>query len=244
MNLLLLRGLMREIRHWGDFPVVLAKQENIENVVCLDLPGIGENKDKTFPLSMGEVVNSLRNDFLAIKGDQPWAIVGISLGGMIALEWQKEFFTDFKKIIIINSSALNTSPTWHRLKPKALMTCLKSLKSSSNETREAAILKMVSNKYANDPETLRKWVKIANECPMNKITAIRQLAVAAKFTAPKKLNIPGLVISSRADNMVAWQCSKQLAKRYNTKLVLHSSAGHELALDEPDWLAKNISQWL
>jgi pimeloyl-ACP methyl ester carboxylesterase len=243
MKLLLLRGLMREVRHWGEFPEQLAKKKNVEQVLCLDLPGIGKKKDVDYPRNIKKSVKLLREDFLPYSNGD-WAILGISLGGMIALEWQNLYPKDFKKAFIVNSSAANEAFLWERLKPKALYTCLASLNNHDAKHREATILQMVSNIKKNDPNVLNTWIKIAEESNLDKQTAIRQLLSAATFFAPKQANIPITFISSKADNMVSWHCSRRLAKRYQSSLILHDQGGHELALDAPNWLADTVEEFL
>ncbi len=235
---------MRSKRHWHKFPQILAGKGNVGNTLCIDLPGIGDNKEKAYPNTVKQAVSIMREEFLAKKEGDIWGIVGVSLGGMIALSWQDQYPKDFKKAFIINSSAANVGFAWERLKPQALATCLKSLKNPNAREREQAILKMVSNQAWKEEEILSEWTEIAEQEGLSTKTALRQILSAATFTAPKKTKIPCLIISSTADNMVSWRSSQKLAKRLESSLILHKSAGHDIAIDDPHWLAETIDRWI
>lgn len=117
MKWLLLRGLMREADHWGDFPKDLETQEGVSEVVCLDLPGVGTESSRIFIPSIKQAVEDLRSRFkihLKDRDDEEWGILGISLGGMIAMQWVHDYPHDFKKIIVMNSSSKEL-PVWKRL---------------------------------------------------------------------------------------------------------------------------------
>ena len=75
---LLLRGLVRERRHWGDFPAELAAHTGAE-VLALDLPGVGTERDRPSPTRIPEIVDDLRARFAPVRGAGPWAIFAPSL---------------------------------------------------------------------------------------------------------------------------------------------------------------------
>jgi hypothetical protein len=67
---------------------------------------------------------------------------------------------------------------------------------------------------------------------------VRQLAAALRFRIPRgghRANL--LVVASASDRLVDPACSVLLARRWKVPLRVHPSAGHELALDDPEWLA-------
>lgn len=49
-----------------------------------------------------------------------------------------------------------------------------------------------------------------------------------------------LLIASEQDRLVNVACSKTLASRWQIPLSLHPDAGHDLPLDDPDWLYEQI----
>ncbi|MCH2534548.1 MAG: alpha/beta hydrolase [Bdellovibrionales bacterium] len=242
MNYLLLRGLGRQAAHWGEFKSLLEEQEFSDKVVALDLPGFGEQNTEDSPTRIKAITNFIRLNFLKqiSSEDKAWTIIGFSLGGMVALDWVNRFPHDFKKIIIINSSAANLSPPWMRLRAEVFKHFLKIIKTRNTKQRETEILKMICN---HDPEAyVEEWTHLAQKHPYKEINVIKQLGAALSFTAPKTLNISGLVLSSTQDRMVHYSCSKKLSKRFNWPIQLHKSAGHDLTTDDPKWVITEIKQ--
>ena len=57
MQWLLLRGLAREQAHWIDFPEIFEKIVPDAKVHCLDLPGVGTERDRPSPLNVPAIVD-------------------------------------------------------------------------------------------------------------------------------------------------------------------------------------------
>ncbi|MCB0348563.1 MAG: alpha/beta hydrolase [Bdellovibrionales bacterium] len=238
MNILLLRGLVREKRHWGNFPDML--REKGHQVLCIDLPGVGENADLEFPWNLKEAVKKIRHQFLNQKSAGPYELVAISLGGMIALEWANLFPADFTKLYLINTSAANLGTPWERMRPKAMQQCLQISTEKDVREREKIILQMTTNTFHKNPQLLDEWYKIAIDSPYTSQTVVRQLTAAIRFKAPKKINVPVILLASENDNMVNVNCSKRLAKRLQAEIRIHPTAGHDIAVDDPAWLTNQI----
>jgi hypothetical protein len=52
------------------------------------------------------------------------------------------------------------------------------------------------------------------------------------------------VLASRADRLVDGSCSRALAYRVpGARLAEHDSAGHDLPLDDPEWVVAQIRGW-
>lgn len=52
-----------------------------------------------------------------------------------------------------------------------------------------------------------------------------------------------LVLNSRSDRLVSHLCSEAIARRLNLPLRVHATAGHDLPLDDPQWVAEQIADW-
>src|SRR4051812_2208000 len=109
-KVLILKGLARESRHWETFPEILQTAIPRSEVVVLDLPGIGTEAHRSSPDRMHEIVLDLRGRWRA-KSEvaTQWGVIGVSLGGMVVLEWMHLFGEDFKWGVVINSSCANLS---------------------------------------------------------------------------------------------------------------------------------------
>ncbi|CAA0102860.1 2-succinyl-6-hydroxy-2,4-cyclohexadiene-1-carboxylate synthase [Zhongshania aliphaticivorans] len=231
-----LRGLSREKAHWGNF---IARCESELGWRChaIDLPGFGSEHHRPSPLSIAEIRQDIQQR-LPSAITEPFGIVALSLGGMVALDWLANSNGDIAAAILISTSSADCG-LLNRLKPSAVPSTLNALLSTSIQSQERAILNMVSNNKAQHTELLQQWCHIRERRPATKTNVIRQLIAASRFKSPPtdKLNkVQGYFISSRADRMVSHQCSEYLATKYHYPLTLHNSAGHDLPIDDADWL--------
>ncbi len=244
MNWLLIRGLVRESEHWGEFPKMLEKVEGVKRVVCLDLAGVGTENSRVFLPTVKQAVEDLRSRFQLVRKakEEDWGILGISLGGMIAMQWTSDYAKDFKKIVVINSSSREL-PFWKRLTPESLLTVGKVFFEEDTVNREKLIINMTSNLRKTDSKLIDSWVSIAQKRKYSKLTAINQLLAAAQFSLPKNISAEMLVLTSRADKMVSHEGSEEIAKKYKAEIAIHPTAGHDIAVDDPQWIIDQISAW-
>src|ERR1041385_5533345 len=143
-HILLLRGWARETRHWNSFPDVLgAWQGQANSVTSLDLPGAGTECGRLCPLSIPEIVEDLRYRWnSSAKQAGPRIILGVSLGGMIALQWAKQFPEDFDGAVVINTSLADYSKPWERLRWANLGSLLSAINGDDRVAREKRVLHM------------------------------------------------------------------------------------------------------
>lgn len=240
MNWLLLRGLARQSEHWGDFPALLADAIPGDRVHLLDLPGTGARSHEASP----DTIPAIRECVQAYARDlpTPMILVGLSLGGMVALDWACREPQDIAGVVAINSSS-GWSPFWHRLKPDRWATVLRLIADSSVDRREAAILSLTSNSE-HPPRVLERWCELHHRLPVTRQTAIRQIRAAARYRPPPQPpNMPALIMASRADRLVNSRCSEKLATLWGCELSEHSRAGHDLPLDDPQWVVARLAEF-
>ena len=237
-TLVLLRGLMRECRHWGDFG---ARQQQALGIPLAtpDLAGNGQRWRERSPANVAAMVDDLR---LQLGPAQPpYLLVALSLGGMVALEWARLYPDEVAGIVLINSSARPLSSLWQRLRPRSWLSLLtQGLQVAAK--REPGIWQLTSNRTV-DPETIRHWQQWAGECPVSASNGIRQLWAASQYRLLLPPTVPMLVLTSRGDRLVDWRCSNALATRCGAALQVHPEAGHDLPLDDSNWCVAHIADW-
>jgi len=235
-----LRGLTRESQHWGNFPEVF-KKYSLGQVICLDLPGFGYNYHSSMPDSINKTTDFLRQQFLAMKISGNINLLGISLGGMIALNWASRY-DDFNKVVVINTSS-SDSPMFDRIKIPSLLQLSTSLLIQNARFKEWVILDTICN-TAIGKSFFHQFASIEESRPVKFEKVVKQLRMANKFKLPKNLKSDLLVLAAKRDRMVNWKCSELIAKKYKANLGIHATAGHELPLDDGPWVAEQISDWL
>ncbi len=241
----LIRGLIREARHWGDFPSHLLEKFPGANLTTLDIPGAGEFYNSPSPLSIKKMVEEMRRVYLEkTNPNDENILVAISLGGMISAQWMKLYPEDFKEAILINTSYGGLSPVYQRLKPDALKFLLK-VPTLKGRAKEARILRLVTNHNQIFDRTLNLWEQIQKDRPVSLSNTIKQLLAAAFFRIGKwKPEIPVLLIGSKLDRMVSIECSRAIQKAWSVPLVEHMTGGHDLTADDPAWVSKEIHRFI
>jgi alpha-beta hydrolase superfamily lysophospholipase len=255
-QILLLRGLTREARHWGDFPDELKRAFEAQGadlrVNLVDLPGAGAHSEMISPPSIDAMADFVRDRFrdqLAqeMEAGLPKAtrrsLVTISLGGMIATSWVTRYAHDFNSIVLMNSSLRGLSKPTDRLRVDQWWRIPLILKERDIETRERRILEWISNRPDRRAEVLSDWVKIQLTRPVSTANLAIQLAAAARHKPTKIPSAPALILCGRGDRMVSFSCSESIAQAWGAKILHHPVAGHDLPLDAGGWAATMIAEW-
>jgi len=237
-DIVLIRGIFRGKHHWGSFTEKLQAAFPHRNISAVDIPGCGDLSSEISPCSIDAMVESIR-DQLPFKGKVD--IISLSLGGMIALKWAEMYPTEVGNVVCINTSAKNFSPFYQRLRPKNYLKILSALWASPFQ-RESLIYSMVSNKKM-DLDVVTHWTLINRLHPIKRVNFVRQLFAALRFNANKP-DCRLLFISSIQDTLVSSQASQAMAFRWQVPLVNNKLDGHDIPLDNPEWLCEQLLSWL
>lgn len=239
-----LRGLTRERRHWGDFVAQFQHQVTDSQVVALDLPGNGRLYQEASPLCVREMVTHCRQQLAHLGIKPPYSLLAMSLGAMVAVDWSNRYPEEIAANVLISTSMRPFSPFYKRLRPANYGALLKlAFLDATSEAWERTVLRISSN-LAGD-KILSHWASMRMECPVSRANALRQLVAAAGFRAPNtKPLAPTLVLASEQDRLVNVECSKAVATHWQCALRVHSSAGHDLTLDDGPWVAAQVQAWL
>lgn len=244
---ILLRGLMREQRHWGAFPAQLAQALPGAQIVTPDLPGNGVRHAQRSPTRVAQMVDSLRHELQARGMAPPYHVLALSLGGMAAVHWASQYPQELARCVLINTSMRPYSPFYQRLRWQNYPTILQQLLTGGVAQQEAMILRLTSTLGgdAGRAALLQRWIAYQREYPVTQANALRQLLAAARFRAPATRPAPPtLILASQGDRLVDHRCSLRLAAAWDSPYRLHPSAGHDLPLDDGPWVAQAIADWL
>jgi pimeloyl-ACP methyl ester carboxylesterase len=234
----LLRGWTREAAHWGDFPALLGTALPGARIVALDLPGCGRHHRAASPARIEMIVDACRAALAAQGEAPPFRLFGLSLGGMVAAHWAATHPQEVAACVLVNTS-MRGAPL-ARLRPAAWPALLRIALAHDAAGAEAGILRLTSNRPA-EATRIAEWAAIRRARPVSRGTAWRQLVAAARFALPARPpGVPCLVLCSSADRLVDWRCSRDLAAQWQAPLLVHTSAGHDLPLDEPEWVAAQL----
>jgi pimeloyl-ACP methyl ester carboxylesterase len=243
---ILLRGLTREAGHWEEFSRALAARSGWP-VLPLDLAGNGTEWRRRSPLDMRAMADDLRRRAGEGRGEGPdrVVLVALSLGAMAAIEWCRADAVRVAGCALVNTSLAGASPFWQRLRPASYPAVARLLLPGlSLLAREERVLAMTSARPHAHPGVAQAWARIAVDRPVAPANALRQLWAASRYRAPATPpHVPVLLLASRGDTLVSPRCSQALARRWKLPLDLHPWAGHDLPLDDPDWLLDRLIAW-
>lgn len=253
MSWVLLRGLTREARHWGDFAERLARTLPISagaptQVLALDLPGNGAFCREDSPATVGAMANFVRAQLQAQGVAPPYKLVAMSLGGMVAADWALRHPQEIDRLVLINTSMRPLGRAMDRLRPAnwlplALVAARWGDAGYAGQA-ERVIHRITCNRSALLEQDLAAWTQIRQDAPVSAANAWRQLKAAAAFTADGPPPCPVLVLSSAADQLVHPRCSARLAQAWKATYHEHPWAGHDLPHDDAGWVCRRIGRWM
>ncbi|WP_028081769.1 alpha/beta fold hydrolase [Solimonas soli] len=240
----LLRGLIRDRRHWGEFAQRFAAGLGGADVLALDLPGNGELNHQDSPTTIAGMVAYARAELGRRGIAPPYRLLAMSLGGMVATAWADAHPQEIAAMVLVNTSLRPLSPFWQRLRPQAYPTVVRLLLNPDARHGEAAILRLTSSRAAERSVVLDDWIAWRLARPVSRGNALRQLLAALRFRAPRRAPAPPtLVLVGLGDRLVDPRCSQRLARRWQCAIAAHPDAGHDLPLDDADWVIAQVRGW-
>lgn len=244
---ILLRGLTREQGHWGDFAEQLRHAlPRDTQILTPDLPGNGSLNQVRSPDRVEDMVDACRATLRAQGHRPPYAVLAMSLGAMVTVDWASRYPHEITRCVLINTSLRPYSPFWHRLRPQQYGRMVRLLLGRADtQAWESAILAMTSQHPADHQATLARWIQLRQDHPVSTGNAWRQLLAAVRYRAPQvPPAVPMLLLNGMKDQLVHPDCSAALAIAWQLTLLRHPMAGHDLPLDAGPWVVQQVQAWL
>ncbi len=204
---------------------------------------MGEFENASVPLTMAATTRFVRDEVKKRFGGEAFAVLAISLGGMVAMQWMRDFEADLEAAVLINSSAKD-SAFYHRLRYQIWPEMATLIGNPNPREREKQIIDLVMNSETAKEQAITCWARIAQEHPIRVGVFARQIFAASQFRSLEmKPHIPVLLLSSLGDRFVDPSCSERLHQKYQWKLERHAWAGHDLPWDDPQWVTDHIKRF-
>lgn len=233
----LVRGLGRSSGFWLEFSEKLSEHAD---VICIDLLGTGYSQSIWGRGSIKQFANDVRATLDSLGVRQVF-FVGISLGGMVALEVCAQSSL-VHKVAVLASSSRGTGET--RIQTKALFRLLWSLRKGVPSNSELAPFLVSSKTLQDRPQLPAVWDSIWKSEGFKKFPVLRQLLAAGLFDARPalaRIKIPMLFMVSKADALVPWKNTLRLWERaHDAHLVVLENYGHDFPTEAPDEVIQNL----
>jgi pimeloyl-ACP methyl ester carboxylesterase len=246
MNWLLLRGLIREQRHWKGLPDVFESLVDGAKVFCLDHPGIGTERHRPSPRSVPGIMADVRRRWLDLREAHPgdWSVYSVSLGSMVGLNWVQTHPGDFRRIVVTGTSVANLSPLFQRFKADNIHLVPRIFVTEDGYTRERAVLRATVSDRTPIDDLAREYADFSLDLPTLRRTGLSQLFAASRLKLQPGMPIPLLVLNALGDKLVDPRCSERVAAYFKAPLISHPWAGHDLPLEDPEWVANTVNHWV
>jgi pimeloyl-ACP methyl ester carboxylesterase len=245
----LLRGLSRESGHWGVFPEHLLRElralQPASRLLMLDLPGTGTLRRQASPTQVSAIVDACRAELKARGVEGPVSLIGMSLGAAVLTDWANQHPNEVEAGVLINPSLRPFSEMFRRSRSlNYLGLLLLSLSRFSARLREERVLSLTT-RLTPKAQIIDRWVELQRQHPLGVRNTARQLLASMRFRASRtRPAAPMLLLCSKADGLVDWRCSQAISRAWGAPLRLHTRAGHDLPLDDPQWVARSVAEWL
>jgi pimeloyl-ACP methyl ester carboxylesterase len=239
---ILLRGLTREAGHLGEFPGLLQQAFPGVRVVALDLPGNGGLARERSPLRLEAMAARAREDAARLGLTPPCRLLGLSMGGMVAVAWAQAHPGEVASCVLLSTSFAGFNPLHRRLRPEAWLRLLALAAHPGPAGKERRILDLTSC-HPPAPSLVTDWAALRRSRPVRLSNALRQLLASARFRAPEAAPVPTLLLAGAGDRLVDPRCTEAMARRWACPGGIHPEAGHDLGLDAGDWVVAQILAW-
>ena len=240
---ILVRGLMRDQRHWQDFIESLSAEVTAfdVDVIAMDSLGNGVFSHERSPLTITAYARALLEQLEANDNN----IIGLSMGGMIAIEMARLAPEKVSKIVVINASAANLSPWYRRFSLHAVFTAYRMRNRTPGiDCLEATALKLSSERFGGSYAISKHWSELRLESRVQFLNALRQLWACTWFRCCDSLQQPIVVFSGKLDKLVSPECSGSIAEHYRCQHIDFNNAGHDVSLDSSAALIAQLKKVL
>jgi pimeloyl-ACP methyl ester carboxylesterase len=245
----LLRGLTREARHWGDFEATMRAHGLVsagQRVWFIDLPGNGGEHVQAAPLSVASMTAFVRARAAALGVRMPCRVIAMSLGAMAASAWAHDHPDEIARLVLINTSMRPYARLHERLRPSAWPMLIRIATAWPHAERcEQLIHTLTCNRTDTFDTDVAHWAALRRSHGAGAMNALRQLIAAARYRASSSApRCPVLMLSSAKDALVDPVCTDRVMAQWHASHAVHAWAGHDLPHDDANWTCDAIVKWL
>jgi pimeloyl-ACP methyl ester carboxylesterase len=224
-------------------------------VLAPDWPGFGSSSTPERPYQLHDCARLLKN-LMDIWGVERASLVGISLGGGIAIDFTLAHHEQVERLVLVDSYGLQRRAPLHQLSylyvhfPLALDMTWAMMK--SRPMIRWALKSLFYNDERVTPEILEQaYAEVMKPGAGKAFAAIQKYDVAWSglrtcfMDRLGEIQVPTLVIHGANDNLVPLECARQANQRIaGSQLEIIPSCGHWPQRDSPDEFNRIVKEFL
>ncbi len=215
--------------------------------VYIDLPGMGRSVAGPGIRSSDDVADAVASFARKTFGNERFAILGNSFGGMIARHLASEFGDQVLGLALLCPVAAAEHGR-RVLPPQTVLHADPSLLATLDPEDAKAYANMAviqsPGNWARFRDSVLPGLRVFDRSAIGRIAGRYALAVEPEDRAPVFTG-PTLVIAGRQDHVVGFKDQAALAGRYPVcELAILDHAGHNAHLDQPERTGELLGLWL
>lgn len=223
---------------WGDSAkglqaLQLALAKNYR-VVAINLPGFGGTQAPATAWGLNEYAHFVEHFLLKINAGQPWAIIGHSNGGAIAIRGMGQGWLNADRLVLMASAGIRGT---YKGRVKALRLVTKAGKVLTAPLPVAARQKLRQKVY----QTVGSDMLVAEHLQ----ETFKRVVTDDVRSDAAAINVPALLLYGEADQATPPQYGEQYHRLlHQSKLVVFPGTGHFVHLERPQGVTEAIEDFL
>jgi pimeloyl-ACP methyl ester carboxylesterase len=174
----------------------------------------------------------------------PFALIGHSLGGYIALEIMRQAPQRVAKLMLMNTQARTDPP---EVTERRRATIAMVHQGRYEEAMEANFPMLVHPSRADD-EALKERMRLTRQDTGAEVYLRHQAAIMGRIDSRpflKDIRVPTLVLSGDADRLISNEYSREMVELIpRAKLEIVAQCGHLTPMEQPEALIEAMDEWL
>jgi pimeloyl-ACP methyl ester carboxylesterase len=250
LNWLLLGPLARECAFWDG-----ASQQLVEHLQVvqpqarlfeLDLPGTGNQWREPSASHVGLLLQQLRERVQQAGLAGPFGLIASSWAGCLATEWARQHPAEVGALVLISPAMRPFTHVLRSVRPGLWSTALALLLGRRSPLdRDRRLWRSHTRLRTPSAALLQQWRDLRRAHPTRARTGIAQvLAVWRYESSRRRPHTRVLLLAGKGDEWMDWRVSAAISRAWGAALRLHPEAGHDLLLDDPQWVARSLAEWL
>ncbi|MFN8474281.1 MAG: alpha/beta hydrolase [Anaerolineae bacterium] len=242
-TILLLTGLAAKRHGWYKQMEVFGREYR---TIALDHRDAGDSDSVRGPYRIADQADDAVAVLRALGADKAH-VIGISMGGYIALELTLRHTDLVDKLVLVSTSAGGLGHAWPS--PRMLTLLVRRGKLEVGELTRRIYSQITAPGYAeNHPEEMERIVAIGRYRPITIGAHTRQLCACLRHDVSNRLDriqVPTLIIHGKDDPLVVVKNGINLARRIQpARLILYPNTGHIPIIERAEEFNRDVLTFL